>query len=54
METAKIPVIYMSGHYQALHELESAGIAYLQKPFRLAELLARVRNALPPSSPVIL
>jgi DNA-binding response OmpR family regulator len=48
MQTAEIPVIYMSGDYQALRELNTAGIVHLQKPFRLPELLAHVRKALPP------
>jgi DNA-binding response OmpR family regulator len=47
MHSAEIPVLYMSGDYQALRELTTAGLAYLQKPFRLGELLSRVRDALP-------
>jgi DNA-binding response OmpR family regulator len=54
MKTAKIPVIYMSGEYHALRELGMTGVAHLQKPFRIAELLASVRNALPPGSPIII
>ena len=50
MHIAEIPVLYMSGDYQALRELTHAGLAYLQKPFRLAELLSSVRNALPGTS----
>ena len=51
METAGIPVLYMSGDYRALRELTEAGIIHLQKPFRVNELVARVRDALlPPGS----
>ena len=46
MRTAGVPVIYMSGHYQALRELTEAGIAHLQKPFRVPELVSRVHDAL--------
>ena len=53
MKTAKVPVIYMSGEYHALRELGMTGVAHLQKPFRIAELLASVRNALLPGSALI-
>jgi DNA-binding response OmpR family regulator len=48
METAAVPVIYMSGDYRAIRELIDAGLAHLQKPFRVPELVSRVRDALPP------
>jgi len=51
MEIAGIPVIYMSGDYRALRELTEAGIAHLQKPFRINELVTRVRDALLPPRP---
>lgn len=53
MKTAKVPVIYMSGEYHALRELGMTGLAHLQKPFRIAQLLDSVRNALPPGGSVI-
>jgi DNA-binding response OmpR family regulator len=48
MATAAVPVIYMSGEFRALRELTEAGIAHLQKPFRVPELISRVREALSP------
>jgi DNA-binding response OmpR family regulator len=46
METAGVPVIFMSGDYRALRELTEAGISHLQKPFRVPEFVLRVRTAL--------
>jgi DNA-binding response OmpR family regulator len=54
MQTASVPVVYMSGDYQSLRELTAAGVAHLQKPFRLPELLSRVRDALAPGRSVVL
>jgi DNA-binding response OmpR family regulator len=46
MKTAAVPVLYMSGHYQALRDLTKAGLVHLPKPFRVSELVSRVRDAL--------
>jgi DNA-binding response OmpR family regulator len=46
MAVAGVPVIYMSGDYRALRELTESGIAHLQKPFRVPELVSRVRDAI--------
>jgi DNA-binding response OmpR family regulator len=46
MEIAEVPVVYISGDYRALRELTEAGIDHLQKPFRVPELISRVRDAL--------
>jgi DNA-binding response OmpR family regulator len=46
VKIAGTPVIFMSGNYQALRELAEAGIAHLQKPFRILELVARVQGVL--------
>ena len=46
MESAGVPVVFMSGDYRALRELTEAGVAYLQKPFGLPELVSRVRDAM--------
>jgi two-component system OmpR family response regulator len=51
METADVPVIYMSGDYRAIRELIEADLVHLQKPFRVPELVSRVRGALPPGTP---
>jgi DNA-binding response OmpR family regulator len=50
METAAVPVIYMSGDYRAIRELIEADLVHLQKPFRVPELVSRVRGALPPGT----
>jgi len=52
MEIAGVPVLYMSGDYRALRELNVAGLAHLQKPFRVPELVSRVRDVLPPERPL--
>ena len=41
-----IAVVLMSGEPQAIEELPASGFSYLQKPFRLAELMAAVETAL--------
>lgn len=46
MESAGVPVLYMSGDFRALREMTEDGVAHLQKPFRVPELVARVRDAL--------
>ena len=48
MEAAGVPVLYMSGNYEALRELTAAGLAHLRKPFRVPELISGVRDMLPP------
>jgi two-component system copper resistance phosphate regulon response regulator CusR len=52
MEIAGVPVLYMSGDYRALRELTVAGLAHLQKPFRVPELVSRIRDVLPPERPL--
>jgi DNA-binding response OmpR family regulator len=39
-------VVLISGSYAAEERLKGSGLVYLMKPFRLASLLAAVRNAL--------
>src|SRR3954452_15756709 len=46
METAGVPVIFMSGDFRALRELTEARISHLQKPFRVPELILQVRATL--------
>ena len=48
MEAAGVPVLYMSGNYEALCDLTAAGLAHLRKPFRVPELISSVRDMLPP------
>jgi two-component system OmpR family response regulator len=53
MRSAAVPVIYMSGDYRALRELTEAGLSFLQKPFRLLDLVSRVRDTLSSRGAVI-
>jgi DNA-binding response OmpR family regulator len=46
METAGVPVIFMSGDFRALREMTEAGISHLQKPFRVPDFVSRVHAAL--------
>jgi DNA-binding response OmpR family regulator len=46
MRSGGARILLMSGEYNALCKLAAAGIAHLEKPFRVPELLSRVRNAL--------
>jgi DNA-binding response OmpR family regulator len=46
MRSGGARILLMSGEYDALRKLAAAGIAHLEKPFRVPELLSRVRNAL--------
>jgi DNA-binding response OmpR family regulator len=36
---AKVPVVVMSGHIDVREQVEAFGFIFLQKPFRIAELL---------------
>jgi len=53
MRSASVPVIYMSGDYRALRELTEARLLFLQKPFRLPELVSLIRATLSPSEPAV-
>jgi DNA-binding response OmpR family regulator len=46
MQTAGVPVIFMSGDFRALREMTEEGIGHLQKPFRVPDLVFRVFAAL--------
>jgi DNA-binding response OmpR family regulator len=46
MQSGGARILLMSGEYRALGKLAAAGIAHLEKPFRVPELLSRVRDAL--------
>ncbi len=48
---ANVPVIVMSGYLNVREEVEPLGFSFLQKPFRIAEMLDLVAHFIPGDPP---